>query len=492
MFTALLTVLLDDATDFAVALALLSARAASGSARVIVAEEISELGLASPLMSFFAPLGRDGRAGPAAADGFLVPGDTPALVAPLLLADEPESPACCGTADATAAPLAMAAPTPIVRAPAPSHADTWGWSLLARRRSFARWAFALARFAVRCPAAMPAPLRFVPLLVGTGVNPGRTDSSTVGGVVLATVVDLSSGCRAPDGSGRDYCNFRQRQSPTTAFGHVGSSVAGTIAARGTRSARRSAGAGSARVAVDADVPRNAIGVATVAVADGATLTAGAAAAPDTASARRAAGATRADSAEHATAAAGPTGSARTAGSTRAADTTGAAISGIATVTDAVQDGVAVVCTDVAAPTAGPTGSSGSAGAARPAGSAGPTASQEQCAIAARSAGSTRGTRAAGGAGASDAAGARIAADPLAVGIRKKAPALAISGGDVAARPAGSAAWAARPTGSGVTTVSDPKPAGSVGVADASASTTDPTTGAAIATVRRRCRRRRCR
>lgn len=46
-----------------------------------------------------------------------------ASVVPVLLADDPELPVCVGAALATADPLASAAPTPRVSAPAPSQAD---------------------------------------------------------------------------------------------------------------------------------------------------------------------------------------------------------------------------------------------------------------------------------------------------------------------------------------------------------------------------------
>jgi hypothetical protein len=100
------------------------------------------------------------------------------LVLLLLPVDVP-APTVCGAACAIADPLASAAPTPRVAAPARNQVEVSVWRWRACRRTFCRCAVALARFAVRSFPAMAGPLRlatnFRPKRLGTCCRPFNTD-----------------------------------------------------------------------------------------------------------------------------------------------------------------------------------------------------------------------------------------------------------------------------------------------------------------------------
>jgi hypothetical protein len=81
------------------------------------------------------------------------------VVSVLVLPPEP-APGCDVSAWASADPLASAAPTPSVTAPAPSQVDASVWRWWARRLAFFISALAFARLVVRCMPAIAVPNTF--------------------------------------------------------------------------------------------------------------------------------------------------------------------------------------------------------------------------------------------------------------------------------------------------------------------------------------------
>ena len=108
---------------------------------------------------------------PADAGDPLVPALEPAE--PLLWLPPPAEPDWDGSAWANPDPLAIAAPSPKVTAPAPSHVDVAMWRPSAPRRAFAARALALARFVVRCLPAMAVPDLSVVIPFGVVFGPKR-------------------------------------------------------------------------------------------------------------------------------------------------------------------------------------------------------------------------------------------------------------------------------------------------------------------------------